>query len=158
MSISSPFSEHKAAASKKPDELLPTRSSLLSRLRNWNDQTSWQEFFNTYWELIYGVAVKAGLTVAEPQDVVQETIPKVAKSIKDFRYDPAGSFKAWLLHTTRWKIADQFRKRLSVRESRRRPDGDSVRTATVERIPGSTGYERGDHLYGRSLAQETRTT
>jgi RNA polymerase sigma factor (sigma-70 family) len=131
------------ARSKKPDELLPTRSSLLSRLRNWDDQASWQEFFDTYWELIYGVAVKAGLNDAEAQDVVQETILKVAKSIKEFKYDPAGSFKAWLLNTTRWKIADQFRKRLPVRQSRDRPEGDAARTSTVDRIPSPTGYDLG---------------
>ena len=38
----------------------PTRHSLLSRLRDWNNQDSWQEFFNTYWKLIYGAAIRAG--------------------------------------------------------------------------------------------------
>src|SRR6266496_3881416 len=37
------------------DDLLPTRWSLLTRLKNWDDQASWQEFFDTYWKLIYGV-------------------------------------------------------------------------------------------------------
>ena len=27
--------------------LLPTRQSLLSRLRDWQDQTSWRDFFDT---------------------------------------------------------------------------------------------------------------
>ena len=34
---------------------LPTRQTLLSRLKNWDDQSSWREFFNLYWRLIYGV-------------------------------------------------------------------------------------------------------
>jgi hypothetical protein len=29
------------------DEFIPTRQSLLSRLRDWNDQGSWREFFDT---------------------------------------------------------------------------------------------------------------
>jgi RNA polymerase sigma-70 factor (ECF subfamily) len=59
----------------------------------------------------------------------------------DFQYDPqVGSFKNWLLHTTRWKIADQFRKR---------PPGSGVptphqptqdQTATVDKIPDPAGY------------------
>src|SRR5262245_28103531 len=71
------------------DELLPTRWSLLSRLKNWDDQASWQEFFDTYWKLIYGVAIKAGLTDAEAQDVVQETVITVAKNLEQFKMDPS---------------------------------------------------------------------
>src|SRR5262245_20234211 len=46
---------------RRKEELLPTRRSLLDRLRNWEDQTSWQDFFNTYWKFIYGVAIRSGL-------------------------------------------------------------------------------------------------
>lgn len=97
---------------KTSDELIPTRATLLQRLQNWQDQSSWQDFFDTYWSLIYGVAIKAGLTPTEAQDVVQETIISVAKHMPNFKYDPSvGSFKAWLLNMTRWRIADQLRKR-----------------------------------------------
>jgi len=61
------------------DEFIPTRRTLLSRLKNWNDQESWKEFFETYARLIYSVAAKAGLTDAEAQDVVQETVIIVAR-------------------------------------------------------------------------------
>ncbi len=75
------------------DDFIPTRLSLLNRLKNWEDQRSWQDFFNTYWKFIYGVAIKAGLTDAEAQDVVQETVVTVAKKIKDFQLDAKrGSF------------------------------------------------------------------
>ena len=96
-----------------PDELIPTRASLIQRLKNWEDQASWQEFFETYCRLIYGVAVKRGLTKSEAQEVVQETMISVAKHMPTFKYDPViGSFKTWLLNMTRWRIADQVRKRL----------------------------------------------
>src|SRR5467141_3250894 len=49
-----------AIMSSNPDDTIPTRQSLLERLKNWEDQTSWQDFFNTYWKLIYGVARQAG--------------------------------------------------------------------------------------------------
>jgi RNA polymerase sigma-70 factor (ECF subfamily) len=96
-----------------PDELIPTRASLIQRLKNWEDQASWQEFFETYSRLIYGVAVKRGLSKSEAQEVVQETMIAVARHMPAFKYDPAlGSFKTWLLNMTRWRIADQIRKRL----------------------------------------------
>ena len=93
-------------------ELIPTRATLLHRLKDWQDQSSWQDFFDTYWKLIYSFSLKSGLTEAESQDVVQETMVAVAKRMPSFNYDPAlGSFKYWLLQLTRWRVADQFRKR-----------------------------------------------
>jgi RNA polymerase sigma factor (sigma-70 family) len=94
------------------EEFIPTRYSLLSRLQNWDDQQSWKDFFDTYWRLIYSIALKSGLTAAEAEDVVQETIICVAKDINKFKRDRAlGSFKGWLRNLTRWRIADQLRKR-----------------------------------------------
>jgi RNA polymerase sigma-70 factor (ECF subfamily) len=94
------------------EEFIPTRYSLLSRLQDWDDQESWKDFFDTYWRLIYSIALKAGLTDAEAQDVVQETVICVAKDINKFRRDrQLGSFKGWLRNLTRWRIADQLRKR-----------------------------------------------
>ena len=91
---------------------MATRRSLVDRLADWDDQRRWQEFFDTYWKLIYSAARKSGLTDAEAQEVVQETVITVAKNIDKLKYDPAiGSFKGWLLQITRWRIADQFRKR-----------------------------------------------
>lgn len=97
------------------EEFIPTRQSLLERLRKWDDQASWQEFFDTYWKLIYRTALKAGLTSQEAEDAVQETVISVARSIPTFEYRPAaegGSFKRWLLTLTKWRINDQLRKRL----------------------------------------------
>ena len=124
-------------------ELIPTRASLIGRLRNWQDQSSWEEFFNTYWKLIYGVARKSGLTDFEAQDVVQETMVSVAKHMPGFRYDAAvGSFKAWLLNMTRWRIVDQFRKRGS-RANDSSPSEDTA-TSVAERVidPSSDALDK----------------
>ena len=93
------------------DDSLKTRQSLLSRLRNLEDQESWRNFFDRYWELLYNVARRSGLGEAEAQDVVQETVIAVAKAMPDFRYDPArGSFKQWLLRITGRRITDHLRR------------------------------------------------
>jgi RNA polymerase sigma factor (sigma-70 family) len=95
-----------------PNELIPTDWQLLAGCQNPMDQSSWERFYQTYRNLIYGVALKGGLTAQEAEDVVQETMASVAKNMPGFRYDPAiGSFKAWLLNITRWRITDQLRKR-----------------------------------------------
>lgn len=91
---------------------IPTRQTLLERLRDWDDHEGWRDFFNTYWRLIYDVARKAGLTDSEAQDAVQETVVSVAATMPQFKYDPAKcSFKTWLQHLTHKRVADQFRKR-----------------------------------------------
>lgn len=118
----------------KMDELIPTRTTLLERLKNWRDESSWQEFFDTYWKLVYGVAIKSGLTEAEAQDVVQETMLSVAKHISRFKYDRnTGSFKRWLLNMTRWRIRDQIRRRetLAITPS----DETKTKTRLIEKMP-----------------------
>lgn len=102
---------------KKDDKILKaayekTRKSLIARLDNWEDQRTWDEFYQTYWRLIYAVGIKAGLRPEEAHDCVQETILSIAKQSKKKLYDPnQGSFKTWLMNMTRWRINDQFRKR-----------------------------------------------
>jgi RNA polymerase sigma-70 factor (ECF subfamily) len=124
------------------DEWIPTRQSLLTRLKNWDDQEGWRDFFETYWRLIYGVARKANLSDAEAQEVVQETVIAIAKKMKrgEFRYDPAqGSFKGWLLTLTQWRISDQFRKRQQA--ANRHPDVDR-KTGIMEAVPDEAAAER----------------
>jgi RNA polymerase sigma-70 factor (ECF subfamily) len=95
-----------------PDEPLPTRASLLNRLKEPGADGSWAEFHRTYRGLLVGVARRAGLTELEAQEAVQETLIAVAKKMPEFRYEPGrDSFKGWLLQIARWKIADQIRRR-----------------------------------------------
>src|SRR6185503_1462651 len=83
-------------SSSAESELAPTRRSLLERLRDLDDQDSWQEFFDTYWKLIYCAAIKGGLSDSEAEEVVQETVLGVAHKMETFRYEPeACSFKGW---------------------------------------------------------------
>jgi RNA polymerase sigma-70 factor (ECF subfamily) len=167
------------------DEWQATRRSLLTRLRDAGDQTGWQEFFETYWKLLYRVARRSGLTDAEAQDAVQETIITVAQQMPKFRYEPARcSFKGWLLLLTRQRIAHQFRKR-------NKPGGEASRVhagavahalsqagaggtpallsgdvgpATVDQLPeaGSPGFEAiwdeewQQHLFSAALERVKR--
>src|SRR6059036_2366590 len=120
----------------KADNWLPTRRSLLQRLKNWDDQESWRDFFDTYSRIIYTVAVKAGFNDPEAQDIVQETIIGVAKEMPSFNYDPAiGSFKAWLLRIARRRIIDHQRKRQSQPQHQSQPTTATSGTATINKLP-----------------------
>ncbi|HTD65749.1 MAG TPA: sigma-70 family RNA polymerase sigma factor [Candidatus Limnocylindria bacterium] len=88
-----------------------TRASLLARVRDWNDDASWREFFETYWRLIYSLAIKTGLSESEAEEVAQATMISVADAIRDFKYNrETGSFKQWLCGQAKWKIHDHLRR------------------------------------------------
>jgi RNA polymerase sigma factor (sigma-70 family) len=119
------------------DDLAPTRHSLLARLKNWQDQQSWQEFFDTYWRLIYWTALRAGLSPEQAQDIVQETMVVVARNIHKFKPGREnGSFRGWLRNVTRWRLADHFQQRhKSLAEV---PDDAGV---DLEQIPDPAGTD-----------------
>ena len=117
-------------------EFIPTRRSLLSRLKQWDDRDSWDYFSKTYRGLLFSVALKSGLSDSEAQEAVQETLISVARKMSEFKYDPAvGSFKGWLLQVTRRRIADQFRKRPRESCFSAGSRDQTTRTATVARVP-----------------------
>ena len=92
---------------------IPTRATLLVRLKDCEDQKSWQEFYDTYWRMIYGLATRAGLPDSEAQDILQDTVIKVAEQMPRFQYDPKlGTFKGWLLKIARRRVIDTLLERL----------------------------------------------
>jgi RNA polymerase sigma factor (sigma-70 family) len=98
------------------DELLPTRPSLLARLRNRDDSKGWhrgwEEFYLLYHPVIYGRALKQGLSETEAEDVVQEIVIGLAASLPTFEYDPGrASFKTWVFRVVRNKVVDHLRRR-----------------------------------------------
>jgi RNA polymerase sigma factor (sigma-70 family) len=121
---------------------IPTRDSLLSRLKNGQDQESWRTFFETYWRAIYGTARRAGLAEEEAQDVVQETVLSVFKSLHSGYDKDKGRFKFWLLRLIQRRIVDEFRKRLkgqiSLNEER---DGKAGEEDPLQQIPDPAGCQ-----------------
>lgn len=124
-----------AALRTSTEDSIQTSYSLLSRLKDWEDDESWRDFFDTYWRLIYAVALRSGLTDAEAQDVVQETIICVAKNIRKFKRDrKLGSFKGWLRNLTHWRIGDHLRKRARIPQND--PAIEELSLSSLDEIPG----------------------
>ena len=115
---------------------LQTRLSLLGRLRNWNDDASWQEFCDLYGQLLYNFVLRQGVPQDDADDVVQNTRFSVAKALRAGQWDPAkGSFKTWLLTVARNRVTDYFRRQPGWRRDRPAAPTATPRTATVERVP-----------------------
>ena len=139
----------------KPDApLLETRSSLIQRLKATINGQSWEEFFQTYWQLIYNVARRSGLSEADAQDVVQETVLKVHNSMDKFEYNrKRGSFKGWLRTVTRSRLAEHFKKQQR-RPGTSRPVDESADIINSMAAPEGAELERiWDEEWHRNLIQ-----
>lgn len=121
---------------------LPTRRSLISRLRNRQDDDSWRDFFQTYWKLIYSFAIRLGCTDSEAEEVVQETVISLANKMPEYRYDPATcSFKGWLMHVAQWRVIDQLRKRRRQTTQPLSTDPEAVNESPAFASPGVSELE-----------------
>jgi RNA polymerase sigma factor (sigma-70 family) len=91
-----------------------TRISLLARLRSDpNDQAAWAAFVDRYGPQIYAWCRHFRLQEADAQDVTQNVLVKLARTLPQFVYDPNRSFRGWLRTLTQnaWNdfIAEQQR-------------------------------------------------
>lgn len=129
---------------------LPTRHTLIARLKNLEDKTSWAEFFELYGRLIFAVARGQGLSHQEAEDVVQEVVISVARKIDRFKPGREhGSFKAWLGRLIRWRIVDLVRRRpaelraADLKGLRPGTAGDST-TSLLAKVPdpAEDGFQR----------------
>jgi len=141
---------------------LHTRSSLLFRLRNWDDTKSWEEFYHLYRKLVYGFSRRSGLSHEEAEEVTQDVFTRVAKTIQDFESNPErGSFRGWLMNLVRWRIADKYRERNRAPRARHGAQSDDG-TSTIERIPGPDCEEEiwdkewRDHILGAAMDRIAR--
>lgn len=74
-----------------------THATLLARLSGGEDRTAWDEFCLRYGELILSFARRQNLQPADCDDVVQEVMLALTKSMPGFRYDPTkGKFRSYL--------------------------------------------------------------
>ncbi|MCI0538406.1 MAG: sigma-70 family RNA polymerase sigma factor [Verrucomicrobiales bacterium] len=122
---------------------LPTRASLLERLRNPADAATWQEFHQLYRPLVVAVARRAGVGEDAAEDLAQETFIAVLKALPGFRYEPArSSFKHWLRTLTTHRIAEYFRARDGRTGARARVMAhEQPGTKVLENVPDPRGPE-----------------
>jgi RNA polymerase sigma-70 factor (ECF subfamily) len=74
-----------------------THVTLLARLAEGVDSAAWAEFHERYGQIIRGFARRCGLQSADCEDVTQEVLLILSRSMPGFEYDPArGKFRSYL--------------------------------------------------------------
>jgi RNA polymerase sigma-70 factor (ECF subfamily) len=84
-----------------------TRLSLLGRLgHDPGDAAAWAELVDHYGSKVVLWCRRCGLQEADAHDVTQDVLLRLAAKMKDFRYDPSKSFRAWLKTLTHHALSD----------------------------------------------------
>lgn len=106
-----------------------TSSTLLRRLReNPTDPSAWNRFADRYSALIYRWCRHWGLQEADAEDVTQNVLVELLRQMRNFVYDPTGSFRAWL-RTVAYRGWCRF---VEHRQRRKTSSGDVDLLATAE--------------------------
>lgn len=93
------------------DESCQTRTTLIFRLQEEQDEEAWAEFVEIYTPVIYRLLKGQGLQDADACDVTQEVFRTVVRSIRGFKCHPSGgSFRGWLYTITRSRLSDYYAK------------------------------------------------
>ncbi|NOX57946.1 MAG: sigma-70 family RNA polymerase sigma factor [Planctomycetes bacterium] len=76
---------------------ITTHITLLERVGNVGDESAWNEFYARYGPLIRNFARRRHVGLADVDDIVQDVLLTLTKSMRDFKYDPArGKFRSYL--------------------------------------------------------------
>ena len=108
-----------------PASLPETRASLILRLQNRGDVTAWEEFVRIYSPFIRRVAVHQGFQAVDADDIVQEVLLSVARSVTAWvQRTDRGSFRAWLLRLARNRAFDLIHARATRTQGEDGPEAE----------------------------------
>jgi RNA polymerase sigma-70 factor (ECF subfamily) len=95
-----------------------TRVTLLARLYRSGtaDEDAWREFVDVYGRQIYKWCRYWQLQDGDAQEVTQQVLVQLLSTMKEFVYDPARSFRAWLKTVTHhaWRNLATSRKHQTI--------------------------------------------
>ena len=88
-----------------------TRVTLLQKLRNQHDETSWDEFVHHYERYIGTIIHHFNVPPQDIDDLVQECLTSLWKSLPTYDYRPEHcKFRSWLQVVTRNNVTRYYRK------------------------------------------------
>lgn len=89
-----------------------THTTLLTRIASGKDTAAWDDFCARYGLLIRSYARRQGLQSADCDDLLQDVLVKLTRSLPHFEYDPAkGKFRSYLKTIVQRAVYDRFRRK-----------------------------------------------
>jgi RNA polymerase sigma-70 factor (ECF subfamily) len=130
-----------------------TSTSLLEQLRQLPaDPAAWSRFVDRYGPRIYTWCRRWGLQDADAQDVAQDILLKLSKSLTTFRYDPSRRFRAWLRAVVRHAWQDW----LARPQQRERCGSDEVWILLASQPAADDLEARIEHEFAQQLLAEAK--
>jgi RNA polymerase sigma factor (sigma-70 family) len=99
----------KDKGSEEKDEFCPTRQTLLLKVKNQQDEKSWEDFVHYYSNFIYMICQKMSLSHHDSEETVQKVLLKLWNKLPDFDYSTTGRFRGWLCAVTGNTVKDLYR-------------------------------------------------
>ncbi|MDD7985002.1 sigma-70 family RNA polymerase sigma factor [Lentisphaera marina] len=88
-----------------------TRQTLLQKIRDVQNEDSWNEFVGIYRPYIYVIIKNLGVRSTEIEDHVQSTLVICWQKLPDFEYEPErGRFRYWLSRIAKYTVNNHIRK------------------------------------------------
>ncbi len=95
-------------------ENLPTRQTLLERLKKLKDNHSWGDFVLYYKGYIFAVIHGMGLNNLDAEDLSQKVLLKLWKNLPEYEYRPGNcKFRTWLCTVIRSEVYSWYRSQQS---------------------------------------------
>lgn len=122
--------------------VLTTDPQLLTDLRDLEADESWQRFCRQYAPSVRGLALRSGLSPEDADEVLQETLVKVARYLPAFEYDRSVCrFRTWLNQIVHQRILAC----LSRRQRRQLTEAALARLAEVSPVAAGVRGEAQGH-------------
>ncbi len=88
-----------------------TRATLIQRVQNQQDDSSWEEFVRVYRRYIYAIIRSMNVSEHDTEDILQQVLINLWNSMPKMEYDKINRFRSWLSTVTKNAVTDFIRKR-----------------------------------------------
>ncbi len=141
---------------EQPDDPRRTRATLIQRVKDQHDETSWEDFVRIYSDYIYAIIRSMNISDHDAEDLTQQLLLNMWNKLPETDVDQIKHFRAWLSIITKHFVIDFIRKRIREAKRLEKVEQDatlsyvnSIRLPDVERIA-----EREWQLHITNLALE----
>jgi len=94
-----------------------TRITLIQRVKNQQDEASWEDFVQTYRNYVYSIIRRMNISDHDAEDLVQQLMLHMWNKLPNTDVEQIRRFRSWLSTITKNFVTDFIRKR--VREAKR---------------------------------------